>query len=409
MFCLPSAFALFAALWPDPARCGDPQEAGLTLEEVRDIARRSAPAVLAAQARIDEARGILKSASYALPGNPVLDVDAGPRIDRGDATANYDVSLSVPLATGGKRSSRVASATAGVEAENARASDAARVVLFEVSRSFYRILFEEERARLAEERDRIARELLSTAQARERAGQVPAFDIQIASLEVARASSEVLAARAARAAALADVRALLGWPPDRHLAIRGDLRERGRFELEVLLRRAPDRPDLLALAAELRRAQADVDFAAALKWPDLAVRAGYQRDEGANILRLGIGVPLPLVDRGQGASMTARGRAAEAGFEYQFGRIGTENRIRLLWESLRLLEESVRVLDQDGLPRLEEAERFARSGYEAGYLPLTQWLQVRREALETRANYLEQLLEAASAGLALELESGALR
>jgi outer membrane protein, heavy metal efflux system len=407
---MPSRIALFLALPPFASGLQEvPAEGGLTLEEVRDLARRSAPAVLAARERIEEARGRLRSASIALPGNPSLDLTAGPRLDRGDRTTDVDVSVSIPFSTAGKRSHRIDSAEADVAAEAARAEDAVRLALAEASRAFYQVLLAEERIRFAEERLRIDEELVATAERRERAGLAAAFEVQLAGVEAGRSRSEVAAARAARVRALSDLGTVLGSPPDRTLSVRGDLRDRRRFGLEALLENAGERPDLRALAAEVRRAKSDVDLASARKWPDLSLLLGYERDEGADVFRAGVAVPLPLVDRGEGTLQEARARAARSRTEYDSTLRVARGRLRGLWEGFGLLEESVRSLEEEALPRLEEAQRFARGAYEGGYLPLPQWLAVRREILETRTSHLHRLFETAIAGLELELEAGALR
>ncbi|MCI0586039.1 MAG: TolC family protein [Planctomycetes bacterium] len=383
-----------------------PAEGGLTLEEIRDLVRRAAPSVLLARARVEEARGRLTTASYLLPENPLLELDGGPRFRDGDRSGDIDATLSIPLLTGGKRSSRIDSAKAEVEAETARIDEAVRIALGQASRAFHEVLFGEERIRFAEERERIGRELLRTAERREAAGQAPAFEVQIAGVEAGRSRGEVAAARASLAFALLELRTILGWPSDRPLSVRGDLRDRGRFELDRLLERAADRPDLRALASEAKRARSDVELASARRWPDLSFRIGYEREEGADVLKAGLGVPLPLVDRGQGALEEAEARAGRARTEYEYARSGAEGRLRLLWERFERLEEAVGILEREALPRLEEAESSARAGYEGGYLPLPQWLVVRREILETRALYLQRLLETAQAGVDLEFEAG---
>jgi cobalt-zinc-cadmium efflux system outer membrane protein len=59
------------------------------------------------------------------------------------------------------------------------------------------------------------------------------------------------------------------------------------------------------------------------------------------------------------------------------------------------------------LPLAIENERMARESYAAGKIELTAMLVVRREALDTRAEYLERLLEAALAAVDLWVAQGA--
>jgi len=68
----------------------------------------------------------------------------------------------------------------------------------------------------------------------------------------------------------------------------------------------------------------------------------------------------------------------------------------------------LRLLEKDGLPRQQENEALARESYRAGKINLATLLLVRREALDTRREYLERLLEAADAGVNLAAAVGAL-
>ena len=68
--------------------------------------------------------------------------------------------------------------------------------------------------------------------------------------------------------------------------------------------------------------------------------------------------------------------------------------------------EAVRRLETDGLVLQQENESLAGESYRAGKINLSTLLQVRRDALETRREYLERLLEAADAGVELASANG---
>jgi outer membrane protein TolC len=55
------------------------QTTSLTLEQALNRARTRAPALRAARARIEEARGRLQGASILLQANPVIEGTVGPR------------------------------------------------------------------------------------------------------------------------------------------------------------------------------------------------------------------------------------------------------------------------------------------------------------------------------------------
>ncbi|MEZ4453893.1 MAG: TolC family protein [Nannocystaceae bacterium] len=75
------------------------------------------------------------------------------------------------------------------------------------------------------------------------------------------------------------------------------------------------RADLRALRAAAEGADAEVTLARAERLPDPTIRVGFLRDQFAqsgaqvNSLNLSVSVPLPILDRGQGALQAARARA----------------------------------------------------------------------------------------------------
>src|SRR5690348_13352416 len=102
----------------------------ITLEDALARARARAPDVLAARARVDESRARLIGASVRFRDNPLIDVDAGPRL-RPDSSRSWDVSVSAgqTFETGGQRSARIAAARADIDHAAASADEATRVVV----------------------------------------------------------------------------------------------------------------------------------------------------------------------------------------------------------------------------------------------------------------------------------------
>src|SRR4030095_17005492 len=67
---------------------------------------------------------------------------------------------------------------------------------------------------------------------------------------------------------------------DEPLMIVGDLKDRRRYQLDSLLARAGERPELQALAAEIREAQAQVKLGEGFRWPTVAPAPGFNRAHG---------------------------------------------------------------------------------------------------------------------------------
>ena len=163
----------------------------LTLARVLSLARDRAPAIVAARARIDEARARLDGASLLLRDNPELEGDVGPRLSsQGDST-DVRARLSQALELGGARAARVAGATAGVTQEAADADDALQRVQQAAATTFLRTRAAVEELSLAESTADVASELLRVAQRRHAAGDVPALDVDLARLWGARTPQQL--------------------------------------------------------------------------------------------------------------------------------------------------------------------------------------------------------------------------
>lgn len=381
----------------------------MTLDDALQRARVRAPQILAAKARVDEARGRLLGASVLLQENPVIESMAGPRYSPNGDTTDYDVSFSQSVELGGRRGARIAGARAGVDRETAASHEVARKLLRDVGVAFSRGLAMKERFRLAEESSKIADELLQSMNRRYQAGDVPILDVNLARNSSARARAEVRAAQAAYASAMGELRIFLGMSADEPLEITGGLQDRKRFELPILLAKAGERPDLLALAAEKSEAQADVRLGNGLRWPAIAPAFSFKRDQGDRVVQGGLSFNLPVFNRGQELRAVGQARARRAERELDATKRAVSIEVRTAYEVYNLQVAAVEELERDALPSLTENETLARRSFEEGEIGLAELLLIRRDTFELRTAYTDRLLEAAIAGIELESRAGVLQ
>src|SRR5207249_12315040 len=78
------------------------QETTLTLDQALETARTRAPILLAARARIEEARGRLKGASVLFQQNRSIETEAGPRFSTPNTFTKVDVALTQDVERGGR-------------------------------------------------------------------------------------------------------------------------------------------------------------------------------------------------------------------------------------------------------------------------------------------------------------------
>jgi cobalt-zinc-cadmium efflux system outer membrane protein len=381
----------------------------LTLDDALERARREAPAVVAARLRPDEARGRLAGASVLLRDNPVLEAAGGRReSDRGVST-DIDTGISQSFELGGRRPSRITGAQAEVESQAARAADTTRQVLSEVAASFLRALAAQDRVRVLHVNEEIATDLLRVAERRHQAGDIADLEVNVARVAASRAHADLRAAEADRERAMSELKVALGIEANELLEVRGDLRARRAHPLAELVTAAADRPDLRALAADVREAEAEVRLGEGFRWPDLGVRVGYKREEGADIPLARVSVSLPVFANGQEQRITGTARARRLRLELDARRRAIEVEVRAGFNAYLHLVDGVEDLERRALPVLDDNDALTRRSYESGELSLPDYLLVRRETLGARLDYVERSLEAALATVELEARAGILR
>jgi cobalt-zinc-cadmium efflux system outer membrane protein len=379
----------------------------LTLSRVIDLAGKTAPEVRIAATRIAEEEGKLTGAQVRALENPRLEAALGPRIGL-NTTVDVDVGVEIPFERGGKRERRIAAARAGIQREKHAVEDARRQAIAIAVGAYYRVLQAEERLRLAEERKALAEELFRVARERHQGGDAPLFDVNLAQAEMSRAKSAIESEKGTIARARAALAARLGLPSGGDLRVEGDLKDRSFFDTIPSETSPEKRSDLLVALAEVDASRAGIALAEAQRRPDIAFRAGYHREEGNDIVQGGVSIPLPFFNSGKGPVQEARARNDRARIDAEARKAAVSSEIEGARRSYTAAAESVRLLEKDGLPRQQENEALARESYRAGKINLATLLLVRRDALDTRREYLERLLEAAEAGVELAAAVGAL-
>jgi outer membrane protein, heavy metal efflux system len=385
------------------------QQQSITLDQALTRARTRAPQIIAAQGRIDEARGRLTGASVLLQDNPTIESSLGPRYSPNGDTTDYDVSISQPFELGGRRAARIEGARARIDRETAMSGDVARRLLRDVGVAFSRGLAAKERLRLAQASSKIADELFQSMNRRFQAGDVPILDVNLARNSSARARAEVRSSQAAYTAATGDLRIFLGMSGDDSLEIAGDLHDRQRFDLSNLMAKAGDRPDLRALAAEKAEANADVRLGKSFRWPTVAPAFSYKRDQGDNVVQGGLSFTLPIFNRGQELQAVGQAHTKRLDRELESTKRAISVEVRTAFDVYNLQVAAVDELERDALPSLEENETLARRSFEEGEIGLAELLLIRREGFDLRTMYTERLLEAAIAGIELESRAGVMQ
>jgi len=390
-----AGLVLLVAL-PAPAQ---PQPVVLTFEGALERARQSAPVLVAARLRIDEARGRAAGASLRFSTNPTMEVEGGRRNGALSST-EYGIALAQDLELPSRRRARIDAALAGVTQEEQRAREVEREGLREVAVAFLRALEARERADAAAGGQVLAKEALRIAERRYEAGDVAQLDVNLARTAVARAEAETRTSVAMLAGHATRLQILLGIAEP--VTVEGSLRR----ELAGPLTRGVERADMLLLDAEIAEAEAEQRMARTLRWPDLGVRGSYSREEGDTIVLAGVGVSLPVFHRGLEAMTVAGAKLTRLRAERAALARTVEAEVRGAEASYDALRAAASEYERVVLPLVEQNESLALESYEAGQIGLGDLLLVRREALDARRAFIDQLIETRLAEVDLRASAG---
>ncbi len=381
-----------------------PSTHGLTFARAIELARRQAPELAIARARIEEARSGIDAASL-WRFNPQLQASAGPRSSGADTTVDWSVGARQWFEVGGQRGDRIAAARAGVDAVEAQREDAERLLLREVGLAFVQALYWEQRVELARENLRIVEAVARVARRRHEVGATGGLEESVASLSFARSQIDEARALAALGQVEGRLKILLGFQASAEVDPQGDLRQLGA-PLAATPKDVDTRPDLRVLDAEVRQAKSEIALGRAARVPNIRLGADYSREEGADIIQGSLALSIPLFDHGQGTTAVAQARRGRIEAELR----GAERRVAVEVETAsrtsRQLSAAARLFEERGLATLERSEDVATASYEAGAMPLGELLAIRRELVQAKLDYAGLLLGAATARVELSASTG---
>jgi outer membrane protein, heavy metal efflux system len=374
------------------ARGGEP--ARVTLAEAVRLARENNPDLLAARADLEGARAQRETAgtlpnpvlSYSTAKIPTDGTPAGTVYGNGFYDRTYDTILSAGqlVEIGGKRGSRKASADAGIEGALARLADAGRLLDASVTKAYLAAAVAGRSAALT--RDSAASFARSVAIAREReaAGDVSAADRAQVEIAAGRFLADAAQADLVSGNALRALAALLNRP---EVSLAEDLDALAAADGDPGA--APEdgavlakRPDVLALDAAVRRADADLALQKAFRVPDPTLQVQYEREppDQRNTFGFGVSFPLPLFNRNAGAIRAASVLAESARRDLVRGRVRAEQDLAATRQALDVARARASRLAGELVPKAVSVRDTVRYAWEQGGASLLELLEAERNA-----------------------------
>ena len=388
----------------------------LPVEACVQTALQSHPRILAARARAAAARNRVPQ-ERALP-DPMVDNMFWPIEQNALQTAGGrmqdQLSLTQDVPWPEKLRARAAIAAREAQVARAEAESVEREVAEAVRLAYYELWAAQRTMEVVEESRDLVSQLISVSESRYRVGgsQQDVIDAQI---ERERLQQQLLEAASQRAAAQAELAALMQQPrtlvviPEDSLPL-----ENLPTQLDALVAAAEQcNPDLQGRGWEIQRDLQRQRLAALQRYPDLRLgtQYGFMTREGAisrtadglDNLSFSVGMTLPIwrqkIDAG--ISEAAFNRVSSSNL-YQDQRLSIEGQLRRLLAEIDSLDQQRSLYAERIIPRSEQAYTIATSDYTVGRASFYEMVETYRELLLYKLQIVR--LDAAVAARVAQLE-----
>jgi outer membrane protein, heavy metal efflux system len=370
---------------PPEVRTG-PLPAVLTLPQALEEAEARSPALVAARADVEAARGRLRQARFRY--NPTLNVEvenfAGTGPYSGFNGTETTVSVNQRLDIGGRRRARMTLAEAQLAAQEYRFAIARAELGRQVRDLFAFGIAARDNLALARENEGRARELSRIARELVDAGKEPPLRGMRADAALAQATAALRAAEADEVNARRSLAALFGVDTPPAELSGSDLLAPPRnvdamATLDVRLAEA----ERVIADAQLRQARAEGRLD-----PSVGVGVRQLRETGDRALIASLSVPLPVFDRNQGNIAAARSEIQSAEARRNRVLANTQAEIANARAALAAAEARVIALEGSGIGQAREALRLAQLSYRAGKSSLIELLDAQQAYASTQAELI---------------------
>lgn len=393
-----------------PAAGGEnaaPTGAVITLDQAIRHVLANSPDLAAAAEEVRAKEGDARQA--ALWPNPELIGEAenfgGTGEKKSFETTEYTVSLAQPLDVSGKIKRRATAADyerllAGWDYETKRLD-----LITSTRKAYAELVAAQRKVELTKELARLADELANAVGARVQAGKVSPVEgtrtevvTAAARSEAFRAEKELATARTALAALWGDTSATFGG------AVRDADANADALPPEALEASLADAPEAARWSDEIALRQAELELARATVFPDVTASFGARHfaENDDNALVAGLSVPLPVIDRKQGAIAAAVSRRTEAERRRVAVLARQKAEFQAAYDALRSAQISVRSLEERIIPSARSVFAATTTGYQSGKFSFIDLLDAQRTLFESEVQGVEARADLAKARADLE-------
>ena len=363
-----------------------------SLRDLEQIALATNPAVGEIRAEIESLQGKLMQAG--LPPNPTVGINSEDIFEDGTA-GRYGVYFGREIVRGNKLEISRSVVCAEIEAAEQRLAVMEQRLLTDVRSRFYDLLVAQSTVLMAKELVKISqnavdvsKQLLEAKEAAQTSVLQSEVELQNALVVHRRAENQLLAAR----------RKLSGLLNEADLKVEyveGDPRtilELADFEqsFDVVVNNSPE---IAALFAEVEQKRRQLNQNIVEPIPNVTWQTTIQYDSVSDNVIGGfqIGMPIPTLNRNQGAIHQARHQIVAAERRAEKKALSLRQRLAGAYESYLDAKLQVDAYDSEIIPRAKETLELVSKGYREGEIDFLQLLTAQRTYSQINLTYLDQL------------------
>ena len=374
-----------------------------TINEIVALALKQS-AELAALEKEAAAKQALAIQSGTLT-NPTLELQGSTGSLSGspdERSASIGINQEIPL--NGKLRLRREAGQREAEAAQRQRDNAARLLKEEVSTLAFDLDLADKRRELAADLVGLNRDLVSIAEERFKAGDIPELELNLAKVELARAESRRLQAERESLPLRIRISSLTGLNEAAfNLAEDLFVPVVSQTSQELLKQALAARPDLQALVLERNKAETETRLAVAESIPNPTVGFFAQRQRSATELgdlssissntQLGVrlSMPIPVFDRNQGGRAASRSRLGAAGSRYLALERTVTAEVESAFSRLSASERILALFKQGIIPQLTENLKLTQEAYRLGEVGILAVIEEQKKFCEVNDGYLAAL------------------
>ncbi len=360
-----------------------------TIDELLRRADANNPRIAAARAGVMEAQG--RHDQEGRYPNPFVEFmhDDVPTDSGSVSDGKSTVTLGQPIIIGGRRGHAVRAAEAGIEAAKWDYEEVRHLVFEELHNVWFEIAYLSDAMQIESDLVTRAKEIARLAK-RE-------TEVKRATVMAETFLAGILGLSTQQAIAVDRLQELLGGERLEANRLRGEL-ESALDPTEVARlqsRSLAEHPRLLASEARVRQAEGDLRTARARVTPDITVSVlgGYAGRDDEGFAGAGVMIPIPLLNRLQGARAEAKAAFERREAEREQNAVGLQAELRIMLQLLNELDTLVETYGRSIVPMAQEAHAATLEDFREGRATVTDVLATLRDLAAAQRSELEFRLE----------------